>query len=414
MAQRFLEDYVSPRKKPSTLRLYRLAHRRPHRPAARRGADRRRDREDAVKLHDRLRATPILANRVLAVLSKLLAWSMTKRSTGRPARIPATASRSTRSADASGTSTRREYTRLGRALRTATIAPGPRTAIELLLLTGARPDEIATLQWAHVDLAGAALHLPDSKTGAKTIHLSPPALKLLKRWPRFAASPYVFPGHRPPHAKGAHLHASTLAHVWADLRTAAQLDDVRLYDACRHSLRVGRGLAAWAEPRADRRAARALAAGDDAAVRPPARRRGEAERHGDRRHDCRGAASTAMTADAFARVTRWLPYALLPADDQAPPQLLELRLPPGATDWGTAFQAQTVDTVQVWPIDIVLKNLAIQAMSWQLRRTEHGGRLHRCTRADLRAWIDSTHALCATGSRSEARYPRSYTTLRPS
>ena len=26
-----------------------------------------------------------------------------------------------------------------------------------------------------------------------------------------------------------------LSHVWADLRTAAKLEDVRLYDACRHS-----------------------------------------------------------------------------------------------------------------------------------------------------------------------------------
>ena len=78
VAQRFLDDYVTPRKKPSTVRLYRLAidaHITP-----RLGAVPIADvsHEDAVKLHDRLRATPILANRVLAVLSKLLAWSMTK------------------------------------------------------------------------------------------------------------------------------------------------------------------------------------------------------------------------------------------------------------------------------------------------------------------------------------------------
>jgi Arm DNA-binding domain/Phage integrase, N-terminal SAM-like domain len=78
VAQRFLDDYVTPRKKPSTVRLYRLAidaHITP-----RLGTVPIADvsHEDAVKLHDRLRATPILANRVLAVLSKLLAWSMTK------------------------------------------------------------------------------------------------------------------------------------------------------------------------------------------------------------------------------------------------------------------------------------------------------------------------------------------------
>jgi integrase len=234
VAERFLADYVGPRKKASTLRLYRLAldgHIVPRLgsvPIAEVTTD------DAVKLHDRLRATPILANRVLAVLSKLLSWSMGKKKYRPAGPNPCYGiekyeeHRRKRYLDAA------EYTRLGRALRTAVIAPGPRTAIELLLLTGARPDEIATLQWAHVDLTGAALHLPDSKTGAKTIYLSPSAVKLLKRWPRFVGSPYVFPGtgRRTP---GAHLHASTLSHVWADLRTAARLDDVRLYDACRHS-----------------------------------------------------------------------------------------------------------------------------------------------------------------------------------
>ena len=112
------------------------------------------------------------------------------------------------------------------------LTPGPRTAIELLLLTGCRPQEIATLQWAHVKLASAILDLPDSKTGAKVVHLSPPAVKLLKKWPRVLESAYVFPGVG---KKSAHIHATTLAHAWAELRTAAQIENVRLYDACRHS-----------------------------------------------------------------------------------------------------------------------------------------------------------------------------------
>src|SRR5262249_62275472 len=127
-----------------------------------------------------------------------------------------------------------EYARLGRALRAADLAPSPRTAIELLLLTGARPVEIATLQWAHVDFKGAALRLPDSKTGAKVIHLAPVAVKLLKAWPRHVSSQYVFPGTG-RYRRGAHLHTSTLTHLCADLRTTAKLTNARLYDACRHS-----------------------------------------------------------------------------------------------------------------------------------------------------------------------------------
>jgi integrase len=235
VGEKFLAEYVMVRKKPSTQRLYRLAidsHITP-----RLGAIPIADvsHADAVKLHERLKATPILANRTIAVLSKLLSWSMTK-GRYRPAGPNPCHGiekfeerRRKRYLDAA------EYNRLGQALRSAPIQPGPRTAIELLLLTGARPDEIATLQWPHVNLAGAALNLPDSKTGEKTIHLSPAAVKLLKRWPRFARSSYVFPGNARGEEKSEHMHPSTLTHAWADLRTLAGLEDVRLYDACRHS-----------------------------------------------------------------------------------------------------------------------------------------------------------------------------------
>ena len=67
------------RKKPSTQRLYRLAIESHITP--RLGVIPIADvsHTDAVRLHERLRATPTLANRTIAVLSSLLAWSMTKR-----------------------------------------------------------------------------------------------------------------------------------------------------------------------------------------------------------------------------------------------------------------------------------------------------------------------------------------------
>ncbi len=233
VAARFLTEHVEARKKPATARLYRLAIDQHIRKALGSIPIADVSTEDAIRLHHKLRATPYLANRVLAVLSKLLAWSAGAKY--RPVgsnpclgieKYPEQSRRRYLTDD--------EYARLGSALRTTKLSPGPRAAIELLLLTGCRPQEIATLKWAHVDLPGAALHLPDSKTVRKTIHLAPPAVAVLGRWPRFAGSPYVFPGtgHR---VKGAHLHATTLAHVWAGLRTTAKLEDVRLYDACRHS-----------------------------------------------------------------------------------------------------------------------------------------------------------------------------------
>ena len=207
--------------------------------------------EDAVKLHDRLRATPILANRVLAVLSKLLAWSMTK-AKYRPAGANPCHGiekyeerRRKRYLDAA------EYARLGRALRTADIAPAPRTAIELLLLTGCRPQEIATLQWAHVDLArrGAApAGLEDRREDDPPVAASREALETLAAVCGFAVR---VSWHRAPTAKGAHLHA---VHAGARVGRPADRGKARGRAAVRclsAFLRVGGRLAAWAEPRAD-------------------------------------------------------------------------------------------------------------------------------------------------------------------
>ncbi|MCC7176915.1 MAG: tyrosine-type recombinase/integrase [Acidobacteria bacterium] len=194
--------------------------------------------DDVLRLHHELRATPVHANRVVAVLSAFLSWSVKAKL--RPAGPnPCEGVERYREARRRRYLTADEYARVGKALRDArksgTIASAPLTAIELLLLTGARPAEITALEWTHVQLDAAVLALPDSKTGAKLIHLAPEAVTLLKKWPRWAGSPYVFPGRRRGVA-GDHMHGSTLSHVWDDIREAAGLDDdVRLYDACRHS-----------------------------------------------------------------------------------------------------------------------------------------------------------------------------------
>jgi integrase len=52
-------------------------------------------------------------------------------------------------------------------------------AIRLLILTGCRLNEIFTLKWEYIDQKNHCLHLPDSKTGAKTVYLAPAALEIL-------------------------------------------------------------------------------------------------------------------------------------------------------------------------------------------------------------------------------------------
>ena len=62
------------------------------------------------------------------------------------------------------------------------------------MLTGCRRNEILTLRWEEVDLAAGELRLGDSKTGARTIPLSPEAVRVLAGLPRVAGNPWVVPG----------------------------------------------------------------------------------------------------------------------------------------------------------------------------------------------------------------------------
>ncbi|MBL8808130.1 MAG: site-specific integrase [Rhodospirillales bacterium] len=105
-------------------------------------------------------------------------------------------------------------------------------ALRLLVLTGARKMEILGLQWSWVDMERGVIRLPDSKTGAKTIPLGAPALKVLQSIPRIAKNPHVFVGDK----EGAHMVG--LPHIWERLKERAGLADVRIHDL-RHSFASG-------------------------------------------------------------------------------------------------------------------------------------------------------------------------------
>jgi integrase len=62
------------------------------------------------------------------------------------------------------------------------------------VFTGARVAEILGLRWDWVNFERSEARLPDSKTGAKTIHLAPPALAILAALPRVDGNPHVIVG----------------------------------------------------------------------------------------------------------------------------------------------------------------------------------------------------------------------------
>jgi integrase len=96
--------------------------------------------------------------------------------------------------------------------------------LRLLVLTGARRNEIASLQWEHVDFERRALRLPDSKTDAKIVPLGAPALSVLSALPRHKGTPWVFPAAR---GNGHHVG---MPRIWRKLRAMARLQDVRMHD----------------------------------------------------------------------------------------------------------------------------------------------------------------------------------------
>jgi integrase len=121
-----------------------------------------------------------------------------------------------------------ELARLGDVLAGYDGSPYYAAAIKLLVFTGARLGEVLGLQWQWIDLERGEARLPDSKTGAKTLHLPPPALAVLAELPRVEGNPHVIVGAKP----GAAL--VNLQKPWRAIRKAAGLDDVRNHDL-RHS-----------------------------------------------------------------------------------------------------------------------------------------------------------------------------------
>ena len=101
--------------------------------------------------------------------------------------------------------------------------------IRLLLLTGCRRGEIVNLQWREV--GEDVLELVDSKTGPRTVFLSPKAKAVIERQPR-SDNPWVFPS---PVNREKPRSADSLNGLWKLTRKQAGIEDVRLHDL-RHSV----------------------------------------------------------------------------------------------------------------------------------------------------------------------------------
>ena len=244
LGERFLNQYVPVRCKPSTQAEYRRSVELFLDPFFAKQRVRSVATADVAELHGSLSHIPYQANRTLGVLSKMMnlaeTWGMRDKHSNPCEDIERYPERK-RERFLSP----KELRSLGQALTDAEVSETETkyaiAAFRLLLLTGCRLSEIQTLEWNWVDLDQKELRLPDSKTGAKTVHLGDAAVTLLEGIPRVAGNPYVIAGRK----EKAHL--TDLQHPWRRIRKAAGLHDVRIHDL-RHTfasggLLVGEGLA---------------------------------------------------------------------------------------------------------------------------------------------------------------------------
>jgi integrase len=177
--------------------------------------------------HAKWKKTPRAANHALAVMSSLMNWAEEHKyrpEDSNPCRKITHYPQNNRERFLQPDELARLGAALDQAEREQLATPHAIAALRLLIFTGARLSEILTLQWSWVDLGRAALLLPDSKTGQKTIPLNAPAVDVLNAIPRMAGNPFVIAGHR----HGARM--VNLQKPWRRIRAIAGLDDVRIHD----------------------------------------------------------------------------------------------------------------------------------------------------------------------------------------
>lgn len=227
LAERFDREHISLRVKSSTAKEYRRNLERFILPALGRLTVTGITRADVAKFHHDLRHIPYQANRCLEVISKMFSlaelWGL------RPdASNPRKHIRKYPEEKRERFLSAAELRRVGEVLREMEVEgvelPSAILAVSLLILTGCRLNEIMTLKWEYVDFTDKVLRLPDSKTGAKVVHLGQPAIELLKAAERIEDNSWVITGT----LKGKRL--SDLQPFWQRVRARAGLKDARIHD----------------------------------------------------------------------------------------------------------------------------------------------------------------------------------------
>lgn len=233
MCQRYKEEHL-PRKSASSQRNDKAAIARPIRPAL--GAVKVRDVtfSDIDRLHRKLRATPYMANRTLALLSKMFSlsirWGMRVdnpcrgverfREDKRERYLTADERGRLLVAMAEAGADEKNEARQAEIRRTV-------NAFRLAMLTGCRIGEALGATWEQIDIEAGVWTKPAATTKQRKEHktyLNAPARALLTGMRPMDAAGWVFP------SRVGEGHQTDYRHTWQAIRAAAKLADLRVHD----------------------------------------------------------------------------------------------------------------------------------------------------------------------------------------
>lgn len=239
VSDRFLEQHVKAKRKPSTYDSYESLLRLHILPRLGKHSIADVSRAEVGDLHHQMRTTPTQANRALAVLSKMFnlaeRWGLRPDNSNPCRHIDRYPERSKERFLSPA-----EMGRLGEVLREVEAKnsehPSAVLAIRLLALTGMRKSEVLNLRWSEIDFERGLALLPDSKTGKKAVLLPAPALELLSHAKRLESNPYVCWG------RNKRQQLVGLQYPWSRIRSRAKLEDVRLHDLRHSHAATGAGL----------------------------------------------------------------------------------------------------------------------------------------------------------------------------
>jgi integrase len=227
-AKQWLELHVDSKLKSSTAGAYRSALHTLILPAIGTLKVDKVTEKDLAAMHHEARSRPYVANRSLAIVSKLMGFAEQQRFRPKGTN-PASGLERFREHKRERFLSIEELVAMGAAISSSEArgqhAPQALAAIGFLLLTGMRMNEVLKLRWVEFDRDRGMLFLSDSKTGQKPVVLGKPVIELLRGTPRMAGSPWIFPSPIDPTKPMFDLRKS-----WATVCRLAGLEGVRLHD----------------------------------------------------------------------------------------------------------------------------------------------------------------------------------------